>query len=292
MTTATHTRRIASIDPVLTAAPHRIAKVTLVVRDLDRVADFYRKVIGLEDTGRTVKTMGLGVNGKTLLELRHEPSAKLRSPREAGLFHIAFLLPERADLGAWVNFVAKQSIAVQGAADHLVSEALYLADPEGNGTEIYVDRPSSQWTWDGDTIRMSSNPIDMEDLMRSAAGRAWSGFSDGGIVGHVHLQVGDLARAEGFYGDLLGFDLTNRYPGAYFFGTGGYHHQLAANIWNSRGALPRTDLSTGLSHVEIETARDVLEATRGRLADRMEIDEPSRLTVRDPWNTAITLTAR
>jgi catechol 2,3-dioxygenase len=281
----------SSVDPVLATAPHRISKVALVVRDLDHVAGFYRDVIGLREISREAGTLRLGTDSTTLVELRHEPSAQVRSPRDAGLFHTAFLLPERADLGAWLAFAAERRVSIQGASDHLVSEAIYLADPEGNGIEIYADRPSADWAWDGDAVRMSTDALDAQDLIRAAEGREWHGFPQGGNVGHVHLQVGAIAPAEAFYGDVLGFDVTARYPGGSFFGSGGYHHQLAANIWNSRGAAPRTERTTGLADVEITVDRDTIEAVRSRATGEPERNGESRLTLRDPWNTSVTLTS-
>jgi catechol 2,3-dioxygenase len=279
----------SSIDPVLATAPHRISKVTLVVRDLDRVAGFYRDVIGLRETSREAGTLRLGTDSATLVELRHEPSARVRSPRDAGLFHTAFLLPERADLGAWLSFASQRRVPIQGASDHLVSEAIYLADPEGNGIEIYADRPSTAWAWDGGTVRMSTDALDVQDLLRAAEGREWRGFPRGGNVGHVHLQVGAIAPAEAFYGGVLGFDVTARYPGGSFLGSGGYHHQLAANIWNSRGAPPRTELTTGLADVELLVAPDTIEAIRSRATAPSEGSNGARLMLHDPWNTSITL---
>jgi catechol 2,3-dioxygenase len=290
MTTLSSTKiERSAADPVLATAPHRVTKVTLVVRDLDRVAAFYRDVIGLAETGREPGALSLGTDAATLVELRHDAAARLRSPRDAGLFHTAFLLPERADLGAWLSQAAARGVSIQGASDHLVSEAIYLADPEGNGIEVYADRPSAEWAWDGGSVRMATEALDAQGLLASAAGRAWSGFPRGGTVGHVHLQVGAIAPAEAFYGGVLGFDVTARYPGGSFFGSGGYHHQLAANIWNSRGAPPRTEASTGLSEVELAVDTETFEAVRTRAEG--PAGEATRLTLRDPWNTAITLVA-
>ena len=125
---------------------------------------------------------------------------------------------------------------LQGAADHIVSEALDLADPEGNGIEVYADRPVSHWHGSDGEIRMGTAPLDMQDLLSSAAGSQRAGFPQGGSVGHVHLQGGDTADSDRFYRDILGLDIAARYPGASFYGSGGYLHQLADNVWNSRRA--------------------------------------------------------
>lgn len=281
---------------ILDRAPHRIGTVTLIVRDLARVGRFYQDVIGLRVLEETAETVRLGTGSSALLELRHEPEARIRSPREAGLFHTAFLLPNRADLGAWLSFAAQRRFSIHGASDHLVSEAIYLSDPEGNGLEIYADRPSSVWPHNEDgMIDMPSDPLDLQDLLRAGSGRPWSGFPEGGSVGHLHLQVGALVPAETFYAELLGLSITCRYPGGSFYGSGGYHHQLATNIWNSRGASPRADKVTGLVEFEI-LARDeeIVAAAQERL-DRAgyPISQDERaLRVQDPWGISILLGTR
>ncbi len=276
------------LDPVLTNAPHRVGRVALVVRDLDRVSTFYQSVLGLRVVERTSGLLRLGTGDSVLLELQQDSQARVRSRREAGLFHTAFLLPRRADLGAWLSHASSEGVRLTGAADHLVSEALYLNDPEGNGIEIYVDRPSGAWQRTADMIDMASDPLDLEGLVRDASGHSWSGFPSRGVVGHVHLQVGDLADADGFYQGLLGFQIMTRYPGASFYGSGGYHHQLAGNIWNSRGAPVRSDRSTGLADVELLVDSEVLEAVRSRRAAE-DGARDDRITLHDPWGTSITL---
>lgn len=279
-------------EPVvdLARAPHRIGKVTLGVRDLDRVSAFYRTVIGLEVVEHEPASVGLGVDGVVLVELLHWPEAAPQDRREAGLFHTAFLLPKRTDLGSWLTFALAAGVRLTGASDHLVSEALYLDDPEGNGVEIYVDRPSSAWTRMGDHIRMVSDPLDLSELMRQAQGLPWRGFPANGVVGHVHLQVGDLDVAQTFYEAALGFGVTCTYPGARFFGSGGYHHQLAANTWNSAGSSLRPKGSAGLARVELIVTPQLLKETRSRmrLQDNGRFDP---LTVLDPWGTNLVLRA-
>ena len=281
-----HAETAEALDPVLTAAPHRIGTVTLVVHDLEGVIAFYRDAIGLAVLSASAEEAALGTAGRPLLRLRADRSARIRSPREAGLFHTAFLMPSRADLGSWLAHAAESRLPLQGASDHDVSEAIYLADPEGNGIEIYADRPSGSWVHGPDGVLMRSEPLDLQDLLRAGRERVWSGFPTGGTVGHVHLQVGGLAPAESFYGDLLGFDVMCRYPGATFFGSGGYHHQLAANIWNSRGAADRDLPSTGLAEVELLTAPEALDAARKRSG----LAGSGDLVLRDPWGTSVRLT--
>lgn len=282
----------ASGSAVLARAPHRIGAVTLVVHDLDAVSRFYQDVVGLAVLDRHNDTARLGSGNTALIELVRDSAARRRSSREAGLFHTAFLLPGRADLGAWLFHASQRGFALQGAADHLVSEAVYLADPEGNGVEIYADRPTDQWPTEGGGYRMASDPLDFRSLIEAAGDHRWQGFPDGGEVGHVHLQVGAISPAERFYGELLGFDLTCRYPGGSFFGSGGYHHQLAANIWNSHNAPPRTEPVTGLAHLELfARERPVVDSTAARLAAAAVAIAPidGGFAVQDPWGTRIHL---
>ncbi len=294
MATAASKPQTSRPDPVLANAPHRVGRVSLVVRDLDRISDFYQSVLGLDRLEQSSARVRLGTRSSVLLELAKDEAARPRGPREAGLFHTAFLLPERRDLGAWLSHARDARVRLTGAADHLVSEAVYLNDPEGNGIEIYVDRPSHIWTGDGGRIVMATDPLDLDSLHKASLETSWSGFPDEGVVGHVHLQVGDLASADAFYRGLLGFEITTDYPGASFYGSGGYHHQLAGNIWNSRGAPVRADRATGLADVEILVAGEILERVRSiRPASQASpvAANGDHLSLRDPWGTSITLRA-
>ncbi len=276
----------------LGAAPIRIGRVRLKVRDLAGVSGFYQDILGLVPVEQSAGRVALGIGTTPLLELIGDPGLAPLDRREAGLFHTAFLLPDRASLARWLGFVAHRQIRLHGASDHGVSEAIYLADPEGNGIEIYADRPMADWRSTCGQIEMPSDPLDTEALLAAADGGGWTGMPEGGVVGHVHLQVGDTAAAERFYGDLLGFEVTCRYPGGSFFGAGGYHHQLAANTWNSRGAGKRRERMTGLDTVEL-VIRDAatLHAIEARAeAAGFRREKGGHGTVlRDPWGTAITL---
>jgi catechol 2,3-dioxygenase len=274
-------------------APMRIGTVALTVRDLDTVSRFYREVIGLTPIETGTGLVRLGVGETVLLELRHDPAAPLASPRAAGLFHTAFLLPNRTDLAQWLLHAAEQRVTLQGASDHLVSEAIYLADPEGNGIEVYWDRPSETWAWRDGMVEMSTLALDLNGLVATAKTRDWAGLPASSLIGHVHLQVGVLEPAESFYAGLLGLDVVCRYPGATFLSSGGYHHHIGTNIWNSRGAPVRSEATTGLADVEIVTDAGMLETVRSRLSAEQAAEAgPTRLPLRDPWGTSVTVVTR
>ncbi|MEP9378741.1 VOC family protein [Aquabacter sp. CN5-332] len=266
---------------IATEAPLHVGKVTLVVHDLDGVSDFYQQAMGLHRISGDADTVLLGAGGMGFFELRRDAAARRSSHREAGLFHTAFLLPTRSDLGRWMRHAAGEGLKIDGAADHVVSEAIYLADPEGNGIEIYADRAPAHWTWTDGMVVMRNDRLDLQALARDGGDAPWRGFPDGAVIGHVHLQVGDLGPAEAFYAGSLGLDITCRYPGATFYSSGGYHHHIATNIWNSRGASVRSVPATGIAEVELiatPETRDIVRAKLGAGANGV---------ARDPWGTAI-----
>lgn len=265
------------------AAPIDIGRVTLRVRDLARAAAFYERDLGLAPLSRDGEAATFGTEGRTLLELRRDRHARPAAPGDAGLFHIAWLLPSRADLAAWLVHAARTGVGLEGASDHAVSEALYLSDPEGNGVEIYVDRPRNGWTGPDGRIRMTTDPLDLDGLA-AAARRPWSGAPEETVVGHVHLSVGALDPAVAFYADRLGLDVTARYPGARFFSSGGYHHHLAANVWRSRGAGPADPGSAGLEEVELRADPAAHDALTERLGGAAE--------VADPWGARLRLSRK
>ncbi len=255
-------------------APVEIAHVALTVQDLDKVSDYYRHVIGLAPISSDGEVSRLGVGDRTLVELLRDKAARPRNPRQPGLFHTAFLLPSHQALANWLGHIARTRTPIHGASDHLVSEAIYLADPEGNGIEVYADRPRDSWGRDANGIAMATEPLDLNGLL-SEAEADWRGVPDDTVVGHVHLQVGSLPEAEAFYAGVLGMELTTRYPGGNFFGSGGYHHHLATNIWNSRGARPLAAGETGLAEVVLRAD----QAERDAIATRA-----GSLSLSDPWN--------
>jgi catechol 2,3-dioxygenase len=232
-----------------------VGTVRLTVSDPPRVKAFYEQVLGLsatdEDDGRVV----LGApGGPALVELHGEASATARDPRSPGLYHLAVLMPDRQALAMALARVAAAGWPLSGASDHLVSEALYLSDPEGNGIEIYRDRPRDQWQVSDGKLAMATLPLDLENLLAELAGSSQveTQAPTGSRMGHVHLQVSDLGRAEEFYVGMLGFEVTVRgYPGALFVSAGGYHHHLGLNTWNSAGSPPAPRGVTGLRSFEV-----------------------------------------
>lgn len=276
------------------AAPMRIGRVRLKVRDLKTVSAFYQLVLGLSSLQTDNRCVTLGTGGVPLLELVGDPALVLHDRRQAGLFHTAFLMPSRADLARWLTHASTTGVPLEGASDHIVSEAIYLTDPEGNGIEVYVDRPVSNWHGQNGELRLASNPLDVQDLLKAAGGVNWSGFPPAGIIGHVHLQVGDTKEADHFYRDVLGLGIAANYPGASFYGSGGYHHQIAGNVWNSRRAGRRPRGTAGLDNVEI-ILRDVADVAKisahAEDAGIAITNHPGGTTLHDPWGTAITLNA-
>ncbi len=268
----------------------RIGGVALAVRDLDRVATFYREVIGLELIAQAGGVVRLGVAGTAFLDLLHRPDALPDDPATAGLFHTAFLLPSRADLGSWLAHFGQLGQRLDGAADHLVSEAVYLRDPEGNGIEVYADRPRAQWRWrddgEGRRVEMANRPLDAQGLLRAATPRA--GAPDGTHIGHVHLRVGSIGDARRFYGDALGMDVTALWENAAFLSTGGYHHRIAANTWSSAGTGPRDPARAGLASVTLDIAD---AAALAGIVQRTGLAGPSLsgLDLNDPWGTMLQL---
>jgi catechol 2,3-dioxygenase len=242
-------------------APAHVASVTLAVRDLAAVSHFYREVLGLtvEPEGADRVSLRAAPGEAPLLTLMARPDRPPVDPRRPGLFHTAFLLPSRAHLAQWLAHAGRLGVALEGASDHLVSEAVYLSDPEGNGIEVYVDRPRANWPREGATeaggVAMATLPLDGAGLMAAASPGDLAGpwrFPAQGGVGHVHLRVGDLAAAEAFYRERLGMAVMARYPGAVFLSWGGYHHHIAVNVWHSRGAPARNDDSAGLSEIAVQ----------------------------------------
>lgn len=268
----------------------KLGEVELRVADLNRSLAFYQQDLGLEVLEHQNDRVALGSgesSAQVLVRLQEHPGA-VRKPRNStGLYHYAVLLPERQHLAQVLNHMLERGTPLQGASDHLVSEALYLADPDGNGIEIYRDRPRSQWSFEGDELRMATLPLDLEDLLTEADDGGGSFEMPGRArIGHVHLHVADLERDERFYSDLVGFEVMTRYGGqASFLSEGGYHHHLGINTWAGRGAPPPPIDAVGLIRFNVQLSSD---DARHALAGRLEqggVKSDSRdgsLEVEDP----------
>lgn len=273
--------------------PLHIGSVGMIVRDLEPMSAYYRHVLGLTELDRGKDSTKLGVGDVTLIELTRRPSALPDDTREAGLYHTAFLMPTRRDHARWIVHVAKSRIPITGASDHSVSEAIYLDDPEGNGIEVYNDRPRERWEYGGDgMIVMRTEPLDIEAIVREIdpATATYPQAPEGLRIGHVHLRVGDIAQTEKFYRDAIGLDVVRKRGGASFMSSAGYHHHIGANVWHSQGAGPRNDKRAGLDWVTIEiNDQPTLDALEQRLmsAGIALRRIPNGLAAADPWGTRI-----
>ena len=268
-----------------------VGPVSLTVADLEAAAGFYERAIGLERAGDgATGTVSLGAGDAALVELVGEPGAPPRPRATTGLFPLAILVPDRAALAAAMRRVGDAGWRFTGASDHLVSEALYLNDTEGNGIELYRDRPREEWDYRDGQLQMDTLPLDLASLL-AEEGADPDRMPTGTTIGHVHLNVADIAESERFYADALGFDVTVRgYPGALFVSAGGYHHHLGLNVWNGEGVPAPPAGSRGLRHYEVglSSAEDVQRA-RARLEqagfDAEEGDDG--VLVRDPAGNGV-----
>ena len=271
-----------------------VGRVRLAVSNLENSIAFYRDVIGLAvlATDGRVARLGIRADGQILLELEEQPGVQPIGKRSRlGLYHTAFLLPSRKDLSSFVRHLAQHDVNF-GAGDHLYSEALYLTDPDGLQVEVYADRPRSEWTYEGREIVGATNPVRFAELPPVADG-SWKGAPLGTTIGHMHLYVGDLEVAKGFYHDALGLDIvTWRYPGALFTSAGGYHHHVAVNVWTA-GSPPASNEDARLlfwemvlpDEQEIARARTSLSAA-GYVAVTTANGAPG---FSDPWCITVAL---
>jgi catechol 2,3-dioxygenase len=277
-------------------ATTRMGAVHLTVADLDRSLRYYGGQVGLTLIRRDGGRASLGAGDGELLALVEEPGAR-PAGRHAGLFHFALRVPERADLARWLAHAARERVPLVGMSDHFVSEAVYLSDPDGHGIEIYHDRPRE--IWEGQVAsRLTTDPLDVGSLLRELDDPARAPFDRlpaGTDMGHVHLQVADVAESTGFYRDVLGFDLMAELLGsAAFFGAGGYHHHVGANVWHSRGAPPAPAGTARLRHATIvlpgPEERDRVAARVADAGQELEAREDGVL-VRDPSGIELLLAA-
>ena len=267
----------------------------LRVRNLERTIIFYQQVIGLQIVSQTEHDALLGIGGSGLIELVRSPDATRVPPEAAGLYHLAFEMPTRRELARLIIHAATHHFPVSGLADHRVTESVYLNDPEGNGIEVYADRPESQWQWNAGQVEMGVFDLDIDPLLKLVDRNTddYSAAPAALRVGHIHLKVGDLAAAETFYSGVIGFDVTRLAPGVVFMSSGKYHHHVAANIWDSQGAGPRAEKALGLSWFSIAVAdRSMLDGQEARLrrAGVPFRKVSGRIEVEDPWGNTVRLT--
>jgi len=273
-----------------------VGAVHLTVANLGRSIEYYTLALGLEELSRDGAVARLGAGGRELLVLYEEPGAQpVRG--HTGLFHFALLVPTREDLARWLVHAAGARVPLSGMSDHLVSEAIYLRDPDWHGIEIYRDRPREEWPVRDGEVQMDTIPLDTDDLLGSLENTdvgPFEGMAGGTTMGHVHLHVADIADTERFYRDVIGFDVMVRYGAeATFLSAGGYHHHIGGNVWAGRGATPPPPGSAALRHATIlvpdEAERDAVAA---RVADSGQ--EPQQadggVLVRDPAQNALLVT--
>ncbi len=277
-------------------AETRLGPVRLQVADLARSIAYYQNVVGFRVLERGSGKALLAAHGDdtVLIELRERPGARA-VPRRGllGLYHYAILLPDRKALGRFIAHLAETG-TYAGMSDHRVSEAVYLTDPDGLGIEVYADRPRSSWRYESRQLTMATDPLNVQDLIEAAGSEKWTGIPAGTVIGHVHLYVGDIARAEAFYHQGLGLDkVVWNYPGALFLSAGGYHHHLGTNTW-AAGASPATDDDARLLEwtVRVPSAEDAEAAARSiESAGNAVTAEGESWVATDPWGTKLRLTA-
>jgi catechol 2,3-dioxygenase len=273
-----------------------VGAVRLQVADLQRSIDYYETVLGLRVLTRDSSAASLGPHGdERVLVWLHGRAGARPVPRGGvlGLYHFAILVPDRATLGRFVAHLGRIG-AQGGAADHFVSEALYLTDPDGLGIEVYADRPRSLWRHEGRQLHMTTEPLDVRGLVAAGGRGPWAGMPQGTVMGHVHLHVGDLERVSAFYHRALGFDkIVWEYPGALFMSAGGYHHHLGTNTWSS-GAPAAEDQARLLSwDIVVPQRLDASAVARSLESAGHDVEEgDDGWSAADPWGTRLRVIAR
>ncbi|MEH7178129.1 VOC family protein [Neobacillus vireti] len=271
-----------------------VGHVKIKVENLQRSLTFYQDVLGFDILEQTAATAKLTSDGKTsILSLEQPENVIPKKGRTTGLYHFAILLPKRSDLANIVIHLVNKGIKF-GSSDHLVSEALYLNDPDGNGIEIYIDRDPSEWSWKGTEVAMTVDPLDFKNLLTTVIqGTTWNGMPAGTVMGHIHLHVSELNKTEEFYVNGLGFDVVNRYGAqALFISTGKYHHHIGLNTWNGIGAPAPAKNSVGLESFTLilpneEARKQIIRNLRQIGANVME--ENNTFVTHDPSGNRVEL---
>lgn len=284
--------------PFALTTPVHVDEVSLRAKDMALLKRYYQQMLGFEVIREDADMVTLGAGGTPLLNLLNRPNAEYEAGGEAGLHHTAFLMPSRADLAKWLVHVAINQIPLVGFADHSVSEAVYLADPEGNGIEVYSDRSKEGWVWNEGRVTMGTKPLDVDDILeKTGTGTdrdVYTGAPSALRIGHIHLKVGSLEKARSFYQAGLGLDVTSGSDerGASFLSSGGYHHHIGANIWESENAGRRNEATTGLDWFSLTTAdAAIIDRQKERLkAQGFTFAETDNgIEAADPWGTRVRL---
>ncbi len=272
-----------------------VSHAALKVTDIQRSLDFYQHVLGFQVASQTAEKASLTADGKNVLLTIEQPeNATAKQAGTTGLYHFALLLPKRSDLAALVMHLDSNGIQL-GAADHLVSEAIYISDPDGNGIELYIDRDPSVWTWNNGEVAMTTDPLQFASLLAERS-QPWNGLPAATVMGHIHLHVSDLAHAEQFYRQGLGFNVVSRFGSqALFLSNSNYHHHVAVNTWAGLGAPAPSASSAGLQSYSIcypdETARERVIRQLEAIGVSISKKDNSYVT-QDPSGTCIQLVLR
>lgn len=271
-----------------------VTQIHLKVEDIDKLLEFYKDVMGFKVLKNEERQAILSADGLTPLITIEQPADVIaKVPKRTGLYHFAILLPTRVSLGLFLKNIIKRKYPIVGGSNHGVSEAVYLQDPDDNGIEIYVDTDPATWNWNNKNVEMVNNPIDYEGIISEAGNLEWNGIPSDTIIGHIHLHVADLNESKRFYMDGLGFDLVQEMQNtAVFTSSGGYHHHIAFNIWNGRGAKALSDNSVGMKYFSLifpdEKSRAKVIEKLGELGFPV-IHKENNIFLRDPSENLIEL---
>lgn len=270
-----------------------VGEVGLKVMDIKKMKQFYQEIIGFDVISEEHNHVELGSGGKVLVKLEAIEGVTPKAGRYAGLYHFAILLPTREDLGKILVHLHQEGIQL-GSSDHLVSEALYLSDPEGNGIEIYRDREPEQWNWSNDEVSMAVDPIDAQGLVEAAqkSSEPWKGMPAATVMGHIHLHVSNLVEARDFYVEGLGFEVVSSLGGqALFLADQKYHHHIGMNVWNGTDIPALPEKEAGLHYYTLIME----EEKRNELAKKLQalgteiVEHDNYWEVKDPSGNAIRL---
>lgn len=269
-----------------------VSQLVLKVEDINRAKEFYQTIMGLKILKDRGKEVELTANGKDPIIILLEPeNIKPKEGRRTGLYHIAILLPDIIQLGLFLKNIRQISYPIIGGSDHGVSNAVYLQDPDDNGIEVYADKEAGKWAWKGSEVEMVTLPLDYDKLINETGDKEWDGAPIDTIIGHIHLHVRDMDEADKFFVEGLGLDLTSKIRNsASFYSSHGYHHHIAANIWNGRGAQALDENSVGMKYYTLNFPnRNILEETFNRLKEEgyETFEKKGEFYVADPSSNLI-----